>query len=133
KNILTWVRLPRLLIQYFNHTTVSRISNYIGRTARLDLATQEGVRARYVGVCVEVDLSKPLLRKYVIDDRTFHVEYENLENISFFCGLYGNQETACPELVEPEPVPVIPVPAETAQVEAKVEPNIGSWLVVARR
>ncbi|CAN1149247.1 hypothetical protein LINPERHAP2_LOCUS16918 [Linum perenne] len=28
---------------------------------KLDLATSEGARARYVWVCVEVDLSKPLL------------------------------------------------------------------------
>ncbi|CAN1188305.1 Putative ribonuclease H protein At1g65750 [Linum perenne] len=37
KSILTWVRLPKLPIQYFNQVTVERIGNYIGKTVRLDL------------------------------------------------------------------------------------------------
>ncbi|CAN1141940.1 hypothetical protein LINPERHAP2_LOCUS12784, partial [Linum perenne] len=35
----TWVRLPKLPIQYFNHVVVNQIRNYIGRPIRLDLAT----------------------------------------------------------------------------------------------
>ncbi|CAN1128928.1 hypothetical protein LINPERPRIM_LOCUS17143 [Linum perenne] len=41
--------------------SVKRIGDHIGRTVRLDLATAEGARARYARVCVEIDLSKPLL------------------------------------------------------------------------
>ncbi|CAN1787955.1 Putative ribonuclease H protein At1g65750 [Linum perenne] len=37
KSILTWVRLPKLPIQYFNQVAVERIGNYIGKTVRLDL------------------------------------------------------------------------------------------------
>ncbi|CAN1179261.1 hypothetical protein LINPERHAP1_LOCUS37816 [Linum perenne] len=37
----------------------------------MDLVTKEGARARYARVCVEVDLTKPLLGKYVIDNRVF--------------------------------------------------------------
>ncbi|CAN1127838.1 hypothetical protein LINPERPRIM_LOCUS29861 [Linum perenne] len=44
---------------------VSRIGNFIGRTVRLDLATKEGSRCRYARVCVEIDLTKPLLGKYM--------------------------------------------------------------------
>ncbi|CAN1334533.1 hypothetical protein LINPERPRIM_LOCUS36440 [Linum perenne] len=50
--ILAWVRLPRFPIHYFNHLAVTRIGNYIGKTARIDLATTEGARARYARVCV---------------------------------------------------------------------------------
>ncbi|CAN1176030.1 hypothetical protein LINPERHAP2_LOCUS32295 [Linum perenne] len=65
---------------------VERIGNHIGRTVRLDLATAEGARARYARVCVEIDLSKPLLGKYIIDDQVFLVEYESLDNICYSCG-----------------------------------------------
>ncbi|CAN1165050.1 hypothetical protein LINPERPRIM_LOCUS33532 [Linum perenne] len=34
----------------------------------MDLATSEGAQARYTRVCVEVDLTKPLLGKYMIGD-----------------------------------------------------------------
>ncbi|CAN1141094.1 hypothetical protein LINPERHAP2_LOCUS12263 [Linum perenne] len=70
---------------------VERIGNHIGRTVRLDLATSEGDRARYARVCVEVDLTKPLLGKYIIEDKVFLVEYESLDNICFSCGMYGHK------------------------------------------
>ncbi|CAN1185242.1 hypothetical protein LINPERHAP2_LOCUS37435, partial [Linum perenne] len=92
KKILTWVRLPRLPIHYFNEVVVTRIGNYIGKTVLLDLATSAGARARYARVCVEVDLTKPLLGKYIIDNRVYRVEYESLENICFSCGVYGHKE-----------------------------------------
>ncbi|CAN0880763.1 hypothetical protein LINGRAHAP2_LOCUS13836 [Linum grandiflorum] len=63
RKVLTWVRLPKLPIHYFNNVPVSGIGNYIGRTVRLDLATKEGSRGRFARLCVEVDLSKPLLAK----------------------------------------------------------------------
>ncbi|CAN1813016.1 hypothetical protein LINPERHAP1_LOCUS26729 [Linum perenne] len=80
RSILTWVRLPKLPIHYFNRLEVTRIGNCIGRTVKLDLATSEGARAHYAQVCVEVDLSKPLLGKYLLEDKTYYVEYESLES-----------------------------------------------------
>ncbi|CAN1153887.1 hypothetical protein LINPERPRIM_LOCUS14994, partial [Linum perenne] len=77
-------------IHFFNHTTDIRIGNHIGRTIRLDLATSEGARARYARVCVEVDLSKPPLDKYMIGDRVFYVEYECLENICYTCDIHSD-------------------------------------------
>ncbi|CAN1132748.1 hypothetical protein LINPERPRIM_LOCUS30245 [Linum perenne] len=46
KSILTWVRLPKLPIHYFNSMAVHRIGNYIGRTVRLDLAALDGSRCQ---------------------------------------------------------------------------------------
>ncbi|CAN1759861.1 hypothetical protein LINPERHAP1_LOCUS7296, partial [Linum perenne] len=89
RKILTWVRLPRLLVNYFNHVAISRIGNYIGRTVHLDLSTMKGAHARYTRVCVDVDLLKPFLDKYSIEDRTFHVVYGSLSNLCFFYELYG--------------------------------------------
>ncbi|CAN1788457.1 hypothetical protein LINPERHAP1_LOCUS18057 [Linum perenne] len=103
RKILTWIHLPKLPIHYFNQLAVTRIGNYIGKTVRLDLATAEGARARYARVCVEVDLTKPLLGKYIIDDRVLHIEYESLENICFDCGTYGHKVDRCPKSV-PSPV-----------------------------
>ncbi|CAN1127558.1 hypothetical protein LINPERPRIM_LOCUS29704 [Linum perenne] len=94
--ILTWVRLPKLPIQFFNLLAVERIGNHIGRTIRMDLVTAEGARARYARVCVEVDLSRPLLGKYILWDKVFYIEYESLENICFGCGLYRHKEDKCP-------------------------------------
>ncbi|CAN1145751.1 hypothetical protein LINPERHAP2_LOCUS14862 [Linum perenne] len=131
KTILTWVRLPKLPIHFFNQLAVTRIGNCIGKTVRLDLATSEGARAKYARVCVEVDLSKPLLGKYMIDNRTFLVEYESLENICTSCGFYGHKVDGC------KPVPASN--SDGAQVkkaatnEEPIEEAVGEWMVVNRR
>ncbi|CAN1822231.1 hypothetical protein LINPERHAP1_LOCUS29902 [Linum perenne] len=97
----TWVRLPKLPIHYFNSLAVTRIGNCIGKTVRLDLATTVGACARYARVCVEVDLSKLLLGKYQLEDKTFFVEYESLETICFSCGIYGHKLDVCVPLSSP--------------------------------
>ncbi|CAN1166170.1 hypothetical protein LINPERHAP2_LOCUS26579 [Linum perenne] len=130
KTILTWVRLPRLPIQYFNRVAVSHIGNCIGRTVKLDLATSEGARARYARVCVEVDVSKPLLGKYMIENRTFFVEYESLENICATCGFYGHKTDSCTQS-KPVDTPISePTSEETSKSQ---EGDAGDWMVVQRR
>ncbi|CAN1188875.1 hypothetical protein LINPERHAP1_LOCUS39119 [Linum perenne] len=57
---------------------------------------KEGARARYARVFIEVDISKPLLGKYMIGDRVYYVEYECLENLCYTCGVYGHKLEACP-------------------------------------
>ncbi|CAN1750614.1 hypothetical protein LINPERHAP1_LOCUS4098, partial [Linum perenne] len=139
RTILTWVRLPKLPIHYFNHTAVNRIGNHIEKTVRLDLATSEGARARYARVCVEIDLTKPLLGKYMIGDRVFYVEYESIENFCYLCGLYGNKAESCLSCkpVVPE---VVHSPAKEPAKDSSVEEgptseegDTGSWMVVSRR
>ncbi|CAN1168908.1 hypothetical protein LINPERHAP2_LOCUS28103 [Linum perenne] len=110
---------------------VTRIGNCIGKTVRLDLATSEGARARYARVCVEVDLSKPLLGKYMIDNRTFLVEYESLQNICTSCGFYGHKADGCKHnmVLNSDGVQV-----EKAAANAEpIEKAVGDWMVVNRR
>ncbi|CAN1162795.1 hypothetical protein LINPERHAP2_LOCUS24677 [Linum perenne] len=110
---------------------VTRIGNCIGKTVRLDLATSEGARAKYARVCVEVDLSKPLLGKYMIDNRTFLVEYESLQNICTSCGFYGHKADGCKPTLVPN--------SDGAQFEESstnvepIEEAVGDWMVVNRR
>ncbi|CAN1128739.1 hypothetical protein LINPERPRIM_LOCUS22348 [Linum perenne] len=101
RTILMWVSQPKLLIHFFSHTASNIISNHIGKTVQLDLATSEGARARDARVCIEVDLSKTLLGKHMIGDRVFYVEYECLENLYFTCGMYRHKLNTCPTTVEP--------------------------------
>ncbi|CAN1132974.1 hypothetical protein LINPERHAP2_LOCUS7379 [Linum perenne] len=112
---------------------VSMIGNFIGRTVRLDLATSKGARARYARLCVEVDLSKPLLGKYIIEDRVHLIEYESLEDICFGCGFYGHKLGSCTlNLTDPPPEKIgieTAIPVEPPTSEA----TEGSWMTVQRR
>ncbi|CAN1133392.1 hypothetical protein LINPERHAP2_LOCUS7629, partial [Linum perenne] len=131
KKILTWVCLSKLPIHYFNNVAVTRIGNYIGKTIRLDLATSAGARARYARVCIEVDLTKPLLGKYIIDNQVYRVEYESLENICFSCGVYGHKGDRCPAKEDVTPVGSTDVaPPEKVTTP---EGDVGCWMMVSRR
>ncbi|CAN1187055.1 hypothetical protein LINPERHAP2_LOCUS38500 [Linum perenne] len=111
---------------------VELIGNHIGKTIRLDLATAEGARARYARVCVEIDLSKPLLGKYSIEDTVYYVEYEPLDNICYSCGLYRHKEEGCLPTKDKEPS--IPVREEIPATDSsQVEGDSGSWMIVRRR
>ncbi|CAN1132896.1 hypothetical protein LINPERHAP2_LOCUS7322, partial [Linum perenne] len=112
---------------------VTRIGNHIGRTVRLDLATSDGARARYARVCVEVDLSKPLLGKYMIGDRVFYVEYECLENICHTCGIHGHSTNSCPTTRIPDVAPSPRDETIPTEIPTEPEPEVGSWMTVRRR
>ncbi|CAN1166056.1 hypothetical protein LINPERHAP2_LOCUS26518 [Linum perenne] len=132
QSILTWVRLPRLPIHYFNEVAVKRIGDHIGRTVRMDLATKEGARGRFARVCVEVDITKPLLGKYMIEDKILKIEYESLENLCFDCGMYGHKKEACPSKVVSQDANE----ADTRELRAEdgsVENEVGEWMTVQRR
>ncbi|CAN1169986.1 hypothetical protein LINPERHAP2_LOCUS28727 [Linum perenne] len=111
---------------------VTRIGNCIGKTVRLDLATSEGARGRYARVCVEIDISKSLLGKYMIDDRTYFVEYESLSNICFTCGFYGHKAECCPSVHHPEKQSGLPEAEERVQTSMPTG-ETGEWMTVQRR
>ncbi|CAN1154380.1 hypothetical protein LINPERHAP2_LOCUS19982 [Linum perenne] len=111
---------------------VKRIGDHIGKTVRLDLATKEGARGRFARVCVEIDISKPLLGKYMIEDRIFKIEYESLENICFDCGFYGHKKDVCLART-------VTQAAESASAkltvsdDVVVDQEVGEWMTVQRR
>ncbi|CAN1154518.1 hypothetical protein LINPERHAP1_LOCUS13127 [Linum perenne] len=110
---------------------VTRIGNNIGKTVRLDLATTEGARGRYDRVCVEIDISKPLLGKYMIDDHTYLVDYESLENICFACWFYGHKIDSCQVNHQHVPKPTLPE-AEVHVQSSTPTGEAGEWTTVQR-
>ncbi|CAN1191392.1 hypothetical protein LINPERHAP2_LOCUS41033 [Linum perenne] len=76
------------------------IGDRIGRTVRIDHTTLEGSMGNFAMICVEVDLSKPLLSKYHLRRRVRRIEYEGLHVICFSCGCYGHKDETCKQ--EPE-------------------------------
>lgn len=45
---------------------------------------------------MELDLSKPLIAEFSIMGKIQRVEYENLPDICFHCGVYGHTSSTCP-------------------------------------
>ncbi|CAN0917279.1 hypothetical protein LINGRAHAP2_LOCUS30196 [Linum grandiflorum] len=74
------------------------------REKEVDRATKEGARAKYARVCVEIDLTKPLLPKYKVDGTKYLVVYEGLTNLCTNCGKYGAPAETC-HCRDPPPCP----------------------------
>ncbi|CAN1131806.1 hypothetical protein LINPERHAP2_LOCUS6604 [Linum perenne] len=136
-----WVRLPGLPLEYFDYSILQRIGDRIGKTVRIDHTTLEGTRGNFARICVEVDLSKPLLSKYRLRRRVRRVEYEGLHTICFGCGCYGHEESACPETIDAEKS----LPGSTSfsnpvfnevdrgEERPEVEEDFGPWMKVKRQ
>ncbi|CAN0826632.1 hypothetical protein LINGRAHAP2_LOCUS743 [Linum grandiflorum] len=65
-------------------------------------ATDEGARGKYARVCVEVDLTKPLLSKYLLEGKKYLIAYEGLHGLCTICGMYKKSSDLCKCQLPPE-------------------------------
>ncbi|KAL4328846.1 hypothetical protein AHAS_Ahas13G0240900 [Arachis hypogaea] len=99
------MRLPRLAIEYYEKSMLERIGNIIGRTIKVDFNTADICRGKFVRLCVELDLTAPLVSHYSINGMKYVVEYEGIHNICFSCGMVGHEKTNCPKKVQTQKAP----------------------------
>ncbi|CAN1133019.1 hypothetical protein LINPERHAP2_LOCUS7404 [Linum perenne] len=135
-----WIRLLGLPIEYFDSTVLSTIGDKIGKTIRIDHTTLQGNRGNFARICVEVDISKPLVSKYRLRRRVRRIEYEGLHTICFSCGCYGHQQENCS--VQKADVGVVaegssyvnPIfrPEVVSEDRPEVTEEFGPWMIVKR-
>lgn len=58
---LVWVCLPSIPLEYFSDKILMAVAKAIGRPVNIDSTTSVADRGKYTGICVEVDLAKPLV------------------------------------------------------------------------
>ncbi|XP_061351250.1 uncharacterized protein LOC133296307 [Gastrolobium bilobum] len=136
------VRLPGFPIEYVNTPLIKSVGDWIGKFIRLDTATTNLARGKFARICVEVDLTKPLKAKYLIEGRYKQVEYEGLHLICYSCGKYGHRAESCNSnsgsngVAEGEGGMAIDVDGHmdkgTAGVEEDSQEGFGPWMVVTR-
>ncbi|CAI0558324.1 unnamed protein product [Linum tenue] len=85
---LVWACLLDIPIHFFHKEAVMKIGSRIGKPLCVDQATATGARLDYARVCVQVDLTKPLLSQFKIHGVTYFIQYEGLEKICLNCGKY---------------------------------------------
>lgn len=95
RKVVVWARIPHLPIEYYDKTLLKRIGNRLGRTVKVDVATEEASRAKYARFSVEIDLARPLISKFRMRRRIWRVEYEGIHLVCFNCGRYGHKEEDC--------------------------------------
>ncbi|MCI03281.1 zinc ion binding/nucleic acid binding protein, partial [Trifolium medium] len=64
---------------------------------KVDKNTLTHERGKYARLCVQVNLTKPLLGMFTIKGRKYNVEYEGLHMLCLTCGKFGHYKEGCPE------------------------------------
>lgn len=96
-------------------------------------------RGQYIRLCVEVDITKPLLSKFQLNGRVLGIQYEGLRQICFKCGTLGHKDDKCPvfgpkptldRVISGEPLDQSR-PLATPKVPTEGE-QYGAWMLVQR-
>lgn len=73
------------------------LSDLVGKTVKANPIIFEAYRGRYARVCVEIDLSKPLLPSVTVLEEPQLVKYEGFHLICFRCSRYEHRGEECVE------------------------------------
>lgn len=63
---------------------------------KIDVNNMNRSRGHCASVCVEINLTKPLVGKFQFARRWHTVEYEGFHTICYGCGMYGHKDEICP-------------------------------------
>ncbi|CAL2272251.1 unnamed protein product [Prunus armeniaca] len=91
-----WVHVTGLHVEWFNPEAIKRIGDLIGVTYRIDTHTIAQARGKYARICIELDLTKPLIANVQVENNWYAIEYEGLHLVCFGCGIYGHNRNQCP-------------------------------------
>jgi hypothetical protein len=97
EKVAVWVRISGLPIEYYDSKVLNFIGNRVGKTMKVDKNTLTQERGKYARLCVQVDLTKPLLAMFTIKGRKYNIEYEGLHMLCLTCGKFGHYKDGCPD------------------------------------
>ncbi|KAL2945369.1 hypothetical protein RDABS01_006127 [Bienertia sinuspersici] len=141
KVLTAWVRIPNLAVEYFDTKFLHKVGSNIGKVIKIDKTTAAAKRGQFTKLCIELDLTKPLLSKFWLKGKIWKIQYEGLKLICYNCGKINHKDEECPELVankgsNPEDLHVLPSPNATQHAAMKANPeetaDFGSWMLVKK-
>lgn len=88
---LVWVRFPELPLELFDEESFVCYGKHVGKTMKIDKITLQADRGKNARVCVEVNLSEPLVPFISILGCLQRVEYEGPFVICFDCEKYSHK------------------------------------------
>lgn len=96
ESTLAWVQFPDLSMMFYDEDVLYAIAFAIGKPIKIDINMRLATRGRFARVCVEIDLTKPLVAKFWLNGHWHRIKYEGLHVICFGCGCYGHRTDQCP-------------------------------------
>ncbi|GLT40485.1 hypothetical protein SLA2020_146200 [Shorea laevis] len=116
-----WARFPNLSADHYDPTTLQKIGNEVGTLLRVDAHTAHHTRGQYARVCVQIDLSRPVVKTVRIGKKKQRVLYEGVNALCFNCGRIGHRNNQCPGLKDKIPPIINAIPnASTVSSDPKL-------------
>lgn len=97
---VVWVRFPGLNLVYYDESFLLAMASAIGRPIKVDTNTLKVERGKFARVCVEIDLTLPVVGKIWVNGHWYKVQYEGLHLICTNCGCYGHLGRNCSSTTE---------------------------------
>ncbi|XVF37515.1 hypothetical protein REPUB_Repub20aG0015400 [Reevesia pubescens] len=72
------MRFLGMPLKFYDNDILLKMGNAIGKTLMVDKNTMVALRGKYACICIEVNLTKPLVPKIFIRGRWQSIEYEGL-------------------------------------------------------
>lgn len=94
-SLAVWIRFSELLVEYYDKEALFQIVEAVGKPIKVNFATDQLTRARYVRVCVIIDLAKPLVPQIWVGNNWQNILYENIHSLFFSCRKVGYLKSAC--------------------------------------
>jgi hypothetical protein len=92
---IVWVRFPGLNLVYYDESFLLAMASAIGSPIKVDSNTLKVERGKFARVCVEIDLTVPVVGKIWVNGHWYKVQYEGLHLICTNCGCYGHLGRNC--------------------------------------
>lgn len=93
--VAVWVRIPELPLEFYHDRFFAKVGAILGVLLKVDRLTSIHSRGQFARVCVEVDLSKPLIPQVEVLGEVINLEYEGLHSVCFSCGIFGHHAADC--------------------------------------
>jgi hypothetical protein len=92
---LVWIRFPGLNLVYYDESVLLGLASVLGTPIKVDTNTLKVERGRFARICVEIDLTLPVVGKVNVNGHWYNVQYEGLHIICGSCGCYGHHTRDC--------------------------------------
>jgi hypothetical protein len=92
---LVWIRFPGLNLLYYDESVLLGLASVVGTPVKVDTNTLTVERGRFARICVEIDLTLPVVGKVNVNGHWYNVQYEGLHIICGSCGCYGHHTRDC--------------------------------------
>ncbi|XP_031124199.1 uncharacterized protein LOC116026910 [Ipomoea triloba] len=102
EKLTVWLWLPAIPIEYFDEDFLKKIGKQIGRPIKIDDTTSLVSKGKFARVCVEIDVTKPLVAKFNFLQKLWPIKYDGIHLVCFKCGLYGHRREQCGVTASPE-------------------------------